>query len=983
MTCNAMDGGSTSHPTDTNVPTVAELTRISVLIDSARTSHDAWLELRRLKHEFRERELNSLTSEKVDTGRGDWPVIGSKNFLDQVRAVKSLHVPEMLRGKTRLMTHQILNRIFMGPGTGYNGILLMHDTGTGKTRTAIEIVEQYAHVMRNKACVIGPGNVRPQFRKEIVSSKDAVFRKGRWELGARNWGGTVYASAAQRIRDPHRSALDAQLSAMVDTRYEFFGWTSFANEWYRRDANKRAQAFSDRVIVVDEAHNLRPRKGRTGAKSITRALKEIARTCFNVKIVLMTATPMFDRAEEIVDLVNILRCNDDLAELDVNEIFPKDGSVNEASLREGVRGYLSTYTRTLPDPRVPARLDIRQAHVPGVSHKWPAKARNGSDSMGEAAIMCHIPCSRLQSAHHTFQTSEKSGKSSTSDGAEATNAVFPGGLIGQRGFLSVFDTRTGTYASGHEGAFSKDLLAEVSPKAARIVECVCQSTGLVMIYTNFVWAGVKLLAASLEERGFRPCEFEQAITKAARGRTSGPCYATLSDGAPVDQILELARSSQNKDGGVIKVLLCTKVVAEGMDMAFIREVHIFEGWWNVSREEQVIGRAVRYGSHDMLAPDERNVTVFRYGLTLPGNLEGFDHEMARTAMEKQTNISNVLEILHSESFDCVMNKAEAENRLDSFPPKGQTCNHTTSRGIAIRVKTEGRNELQKRIKGMCDGASLEVHRIGNRGGWDVDEGPFQLVVSAVRNSLGDALAAGTVYTLSELVTFTGLPDDVGIRAITEILHRGLTLTPATPPGKSLIVLSEDEYALAETLGSRHTIVTVPLSMPKPIDQAEDSGWEAHVLPLTDKLRVVIAGDVDEQVVTDMAIDRALCAGSTISSIRKSGDRGAASLERAVDLRGHFAKLSASCALVFVAKRGAACSHMSRAAIAQALSSKGVPAPPPSASRASSCLYAEYSLRKLGLVARTEATRISASDDHENEGDEDNDGTSVDHPVRTR
>ena len=268
-------------------PTPEELKHIGLLISSAQTDHEAWEELRSLKLEFRRRELNSMTDGVNDRQNG-WPTIGSDNFLERIRSVKSLHVPVMLRGETRLLTHQILNRIFMGPGTGYNGVLLMHDTGSGKTRTAIEIVEQYAHIMHNRAYVVGPSNVRSQFRNEIVSAEGAAYRKGSWHLDNSRWGNSVYAAAAERVRDPHRGALDSKLTSVVDSRYEFGGWTGFANDWFKRDKAKRSHAFSDRVIVVDEAHNLRPRKGRTGAKNITRALKEIAKSCFNVKIVLMT-----------------------------------------------------------------------------------------------------------------------------------------------------------------------------------------------------------------------------------------------------------------------------------------------------------------------------------------------------------------------------------------------------------------------------------------------------------------------------------------------------------------------------------------------------------------------------------------------------------------------------------------------------------------------------------------------------------------------
>lgn len=977
MTIPVTDAASGHARIVDGVVTQSEVRKLAHLIASARDDPAAWNELLDRRREYRELQAVSERSKNVLGNEHRWPAIGTPEFLPRLRAVKSLHVPLMLRGKTKLMTHQLVNRLYLGPGTGFNGLLLIHDTGTGKTRTAIAIAEQHAHVMANKACVVGPGNVRPQFRAEIASAKGAVFKHGRWELDPSRWVGSAYASAARRIRNPRRSALESQLSAMVAARYEFHGWTGFANEWFRKDHHRRVKAFSDRVIIVDEAHNLRPRKGRDAAKHVTKALKEIAKQCFNVKIVLMTATPMFDRAEEIVDMVNILRLNDDRPELDVNKLFPASDAIDESALRDGVRGYISMFRRDIPDRRVPECFDVRSAKVPGTHTVWPKSMRDGSKGKGAAAVMHHIPSSKLQQAHPALRADpSRSASASASEGAEATNAVFPGGSSGQRGFLTVFNVRSGSYAPGYEGMFGPSRLAEVSPKANFIVESVQKCSGVAVVFSNFVWAGVKLLAAALEERGFRPCEYETAITKAARGRTSGPVYATLADGSQVEHILERARSKDNVDGKLIKVLLCTKVVAEGMDMAFVRELHIFEGWWNLSRESQIIGRAVRLGSHDDLPPERRNVTVFRYGLTLPGNREGFDHEMARMASQKQSKIDRVMHVLRAESFDCTVYKRQALDEARRLPVKGGIVRHVTSRGVQVRIKSESRPQVLKRLGGLCDGATMEVGKV-KMSATDIESDAFQDILSSVRDSLGDGLKPGVIYDLGQLVDLTGLPDDIAVRSITEILHHGLPLTPATSGhhdtnlGKSLIIVDEDEYALAETQDGRHSIVTVPMVFDA-FENEVPLDWHAISDELYGSLKDITGSDPDRDIVDDMAIDRVLSTRSDRPRDREKEMRVSKSFKRAMGLdeAAAFAKLSSDQAgLVFLAKRGAACSHMSRNQISKTLQMKGVAAPPDGISRASSCLYAEYELRKLKLVARLEAgDKAGRSDGHEDEAD---------------
>ena len=52
-------------------------------------------------------------------------------------------------------------------------------------------------------------------------------------------------------------------------------------------------------------------------------------------------------------------------------------------------------------------------------------------------------------------------------------------------------------------------------------------------------------------------------------------------------------SSANIHGEKIKVVLITKAAAEGLDFKNIRQLHVMEPWYNLSRIEQIIGRTVR------------------------------------------------------------------------------------------------------------------------------------------------------------------------------------------------------------------------------------------------------------------------------------------------------------------------------------------------------------------------------------------------------
>jgi len=59
-----------------------------------------------------------------------------------------------------------------------------------------------------------------------------------------------------------------------------------------------------------------------------------------------------------------------------------------------------------------------------------------------------------------------------------------------------------------------------------------------------------------------------------------------------------------------RVLFLSRAGGEGLDLKGVRQVIIMEPSWNQATEEQVIGRAIRYGSHAGLPPRERSVVVY-------------------------------------------------------------------------------------------------------------------------------------------------------------------------------------------------------------------------------------------------------------------------------------------------------------------------------------------------------------------------------------
>ena len=61
----------------------------------------------------------------------------------------------------------------------------------------------------------------------------------------------------------------------------------------------------------------------------------------------------------------------------------------------------------------------------------------------------------------------------------------------------------------------------------------------------------------------------------------------------------------------IRVLFITKAGSEGLDLKGTRNIIIMESAWNENSIEQIVGRGVRYKSHEALSKSKRNVTVYK------------------------------------------------------------------------------------------------------------------------------------------------------------------------------------------------------------------------------------------------------------------------------------------------------------------------------------------------------------------------------------
>lgn len=149
-------------------------------------------------------------------------------------------------------------------------------------------------------------------------------------------------------------------------------------------------------------------------------------------------------------------------------------------------------------------------------------------------------------------------------------------------------------------------IESVSPKMKKIIDISESESRTVFVYSNWVGAGVEAFAVFLESIGY------------VRFPAKGPKrYFIWSPSVEKDaSIINSARNTfnnpANKDGSMLKYMIGTSSIKEGVSFKNVGQVHIIDPWWNNSRIEQITARAIRLCSHTDFDPEERTVDVYRH-----------------------------------------------------------------------------------------------------------------------------------------------------------------------------------------------------------------------------------------------------------------------------------------------------------------------------------------------------------------------------------
>jgi hypothetical protein len=640
---------------------------------------------------------------------------------------------------------------FLHPSTPYNGILLNHGVGVGKTCTAITVAETFLEYMPSHSVfIIAPQAIAEGFKRTIFdvgkikeASKEHYRRTGeRWTSS--QCTGMTYIRLAGTIDEKNPEIVAKEADKLIRRRYVIMGYVAFSN-WVKRklasavpstlvgEAREREEnavltsIFADHLVIVDEAHNLRDDKGgeisddvdaslmsdSAAGKALTPILRRIVSVSEGLRLMLMTATPMYNTASEIVFLLNLLLLNDtkDVKRLlKENTFFKTDGSFIEEKqdiLATIARRYVS-YMRGENPNTFPLRLTPPTSNIESLLSSYPrvsVKRSEGNTSLSELEknIMKSLPLIISNIDDNSFlgkimyrkyvanatQPSERDvnediGTFVLSQFMQDANIMYPNETSGNTGLqtymkrsnntikgvkVAQYTWKTGKLEDGSDAPTFESVygsgLINHAPKISAIVESATRSKGISFVYSRFISAGAIPVALAMEARGY--CRVLADGTPApllktsvdVRGYKGYYIFLTSDDELSPNfkGVLEYAttfKKAEETDGRKVKMIIGSSIASEGLDLKCIRELHILDSWYHLNRIEQITGRGVRFCSHTLLPPAERNCLVYLHALSIP-EYETADLYAYRLAVRKAIPIGKVSRLLKINAWDCMLN----------------------------------------------------------------------------------------------------------------------------------------------------------------------------------------------------------------------------------------------------------------------------------------------------------------------------------------
>jgi superfamily II DNA or RNA helicase len=563
-------------------------------------------------------------------------------------------------------------------------------TITHNTASSILIAEGFKEYILNMdrkiVVLIKNGNIEENFRSELLSGitqNEYIQHEGREYL----------KTASVNAKKDYMNKINRKLNKI----YDFMTYGTFINQVlgakvYEKDSKKKRKddegldirksvqnfTLSNSVIIIDEAHNITN-------NNFYIALKQVLNKSYNYRLVLLTATPIYDNPKEIFELSNLLNMDTQDKLYPVrNELFkPLDNSnlsimkkiSSETRILKSELNQITDYGKEL----LISSLKGKISYLPINKKSFPEKIDMGDPLTKKKGTMNVIYCQMSDYQYNVYITALNLDtlepndidvdnidenfipKSSSlyKNSSDASTMSYPNNKFGKDGFNLCFKEIKGIIKNTEFPKLLKEDLQKYSTKLYNLLLNIKSSPGNIFIYSNYVnLGGTALIRHLLLANGYNEYKGSGGNSK------SFVLYNEAYTQKEREHLRSVFNNANNNNGKYIKIIIGSPLISEGITLKNIRQIHILEPAWNMSTLNQIIGRGIRNYSHESLPIEDRNVQIYKYcAFYTNQNTNYIDKEKYILSEEKDRLNKDIERLLKRLSFDCTLNPQDNNTDL--------------------------------------------------------------------------------------------------------------------------------------------------------------------------------------------------------------------------------------------------------------------------------------------------------------------------------
>jgi hypothetical protein len=662
-----------------------------------------------------------------------YPETNDKEFQKKISVKKEFHYTYDSSEKScdsslfMLQPHQEFVKRYISPHTHYNGLLMFHGLGSGKTCSAIGICEETRKILKynkqfKKIMIVASPNVQKNFQLQLFNEHKLKKIKQQWVMEGCLGSSLLEEIGVYNNLDITKEEIIKKIKKLIKKYYSFVGYIELSNIIDKKihgnitkNRSNLRDMFENRLIVIDEIHNIRTTndEAKTENQKVAQNLELLVKHVKHMKLLFLTGTPIFNKPEEIVFILNILNQNDRKPKMKKTLIFDKNGDLKKEGKQHLIalsNGYIS-YVRgenpyIFPHLTTPKMFDHEHSiqHMEYPRHQFNEKPiivpLQYIDLFVTPFEVDHVQqefylqeIEKLKKSIPKFDDIEHINYHKLLSPLQSLNIIYPKGddyLLGTRGLEYTMDyeysssprlKHSFTYKE-NENMFDYENIGKYSIKIKTILDHVQKAEGIILIYSQWIDSGLLPMALALESIGYK--RYGSKTENLIDNRKTKYSYSIICGDKELspdnDEEVE-GLTNKNEHGQRVKIVLISQTGTEGIDLNHIRQVHIMEPWYNMNRIEQIIGRARRNCSHKKLDKEKQNVQVFLYSTKLSDNYnnEALDMYLYRIAESKSISIGKVNRILKQNAIDCLLNDSQQD-----FSTLDKTENIVLSDGTKIK-----------------------------------------------------------------------------------------------------------------------------------------------------------------------------------------------------------------------------------------------------------------------------------------------------------